>query len=61
MVLEVSNADGGAPDGAVNGSPGHGMVGMRERTRLYGGTFDVRRRDGRYVVRARLPLTVPGE
>lgn len=61
VVLEVSNADGQTPDGAANGSPGHGIVGMRERTRLYGGTLDVRRRDGRYVVHARLPLTAPGE
>ncbi len=42
VTLEVSNADGQTPDGTVNGSPGHGIVGMRERTRLYGGTLEAR-------------------
>jgi hypothetical protein len=33
---------------------------MGERARIYGGSLDVERRDGRFVVRARLPLAGPG-
>jgi signal transduction histidine kinase len=57
VVVEVVNEDRG-PARAVpaDGPPGHGVLGMRERVRLYGGTLDVGRRDGRFVVAARLPL-----
>jgi signal transduction histidine kinase len=34
---------------------GHGLVGMRERAALLGGTLDVRRSDGNFRVHARLP------
>jgi len=53
VVVEVSNADDGATAGDQRG---YGIVGMSERARICGGTFDVDRRDGRYVVCARLPL-----
>jgi signal transduction histidine kinase len=53
--VEVANADSGTAAGR-NGS-GHGLTGMRERARIYGGTLDVTRAGGRFVVRARLPLT----
>ena len=57
VVVEVANDDAA---GAENGNGnGHGIPGMRERARLYGGTLDVLRDDGRYVVRARLPITGP--
>jgi signal transduction histidine kinase len=52
--LEVANADAGPRSGNGNG---HGLTGMRERARIYGGTLDVARGEGRFVVRARLPLT----
>ena len=44
--------------GNTNGAPaGHGIAGMRERTRLYGGTLETGvRPDGGFAVRARLPL-----
>ncbi|MGH2904799.1 MAG: sensor histidine kinase [Solirubrobacteraceae bacterium] len=34
---------------------GHGILGMRERTALLGGSLDAGRRDGRFLLRARLP------
>ncbi len=44
--------------GSTNGGPhGHGITGMRERVRLYGGTLETgRRAEGGFSVRARLPL-----
>jgi signal transduction histidine kinase len=36
---------------------GHGVVGMRERAAMLGGSVDTRADDGRYELRARLPLT----
>ena len=36
-------------------SDGHGIVGMRERTALLGGSFEAAAEDGRFRIRARLP------
>jgi len=60
-AVEVEIGDDGCP---VNGtstppapSSGHGLMGMRERVALYGGTLDVGRRpEGGFLVRARLPI-----
>ncbi len=38
------------------GGGGRGLIGMRERVLLLGGTFDARRRDETYQVHARVPL-----
>jgi signal transduction histidine kinase len=53
VEVEVENAAG--PGGAGGGS-GHGLVGMRERVRVYGGTLETGPHNGGYRVRARLPL-----
>src|SRR6202049_699637 len=56
-ALEVEVLDAGAPlNGHVSGV-GHGLVGMRERAALYGGTLEAGpSSDGGFAVRARLPL-----
>jgi signal transduction histidine kinase len=39
------------------GGGGHGLVGMRERVRIFGGELHTGRRDGGgFEVRARIPL-----
>ena len=58
-ALEVVVADRGASGGADAALPsgGHGLVGMRERVRVYGGELTaLPRPDGGFVVRARIPL-----
>jgi signal transduction histidine kinase len=54
VEVEVANAAGSGGNG--DGS-GHGLVGMRERVRVYGGTLEAGPCDGGgFRVRARLPL-----
>ena len=57
VELEIAD-DGRGPNG---GRParggGHGLVGMRERVALYGGSLDFdRHASGGFLVKARLPL-----
>lgn len=40
---------------------GHGLIGMRERATLLGGTLDARRVDGMFRVRAQLPYAHEGQ
>jgi signal transduction histidine kinase len=55
LELEVANGPGGRANGTAG--TGHGIIGMRERARLYGGTFEAGPQlDGGYRVRATLPL-----
>jgi signal transduction histidine kinase len=42
-------------DGAARPGGGHGLIGMRERADLLGGTFEAGRSDGSYRVCARIP------
>jgi signal transduction histidine kinase len=54
VVVEVVD-DG--PGERRRPSPGHGLIGMRERVELFGGTLEVgTRTEGGFGVRARLPL-----
>ena len=52
-ALELTTADAGG--GVPAGTPGHGLVGMRERAELFGGTLSAGPRDGGFEVRAVLP------
>ena len=57
LELTVADRGGRAPAAAQLPSGGHGIVGMRERVRIYGGELTARPGpDGGFVVRARLPL-----
>jgi signal transduction histidine kinase len=56
-ALEVSVANPLRRDrGAQAGGGGHGVIGMRERATLLGGTLEVGGRNGSFQVHARLPL-----
>ena len=56
LELRVANGVRGNGDGARRGA-GHGLVGMRERAAMLGGRLDAGLHDGRFEVRAELPLT----
>jgi signal transduction histidine kinase len=54
VTLEVADDGVGFDPGAV--TSGFGLVGMRERAELAGGTLDIARHGDRTVVRAQLPV-----
>ena len=54
--IEVSNA---MPAGVAVRGAGRGLVGMRERARVYGGHVTAAPDGDRFTVRARLPRTAP--
>jgi signal transduction histidine kinase len=54
LELTVTNPLG--PGAATRGANGHGIAGMHERTALLGGSLEAGAHDGRFEVRARLPL-----
>lgn len=54
LVIEVVNGDGGDRNGTGGG---HGLIGMRERVMLYGGTLEAGPQPGGgFAVRATMPL-----
>jgi len=57
LDLRVTNSASGDSARRVNG--GHGLIGMRERATLVGGSFDAVRADGSFGVRVRLPYAGP--
>ncbi|MBW3653833.1 MAG: sensor histidine kinase [Actinobacteria bacterium] len=57
VEVEVSNVDPPAATTPNGDDGGYGIAGMSERARICGGTLDAGRRDGRFVVHARLPLS----
>ena len=55
--LEIDVVDDGQGDGAATAGSGYGLVGMRERAALFGGTLTAGpRRGGGFGVHARLPV-----
>jgi signal transduction histidine kinase len=57
LELTVTNPTG---PGALAGADGHGIVGMRERAALLGGSLEAGASDGRFRVRASLPYDSEG-
>jgi signal transduction histidine kinase len=56
-ALEVEVADDGIGARAARvGAPGHGLIGLRERAELYGGTFEATADTNGFRVRACIPL-----
>ncbi|MBV8993362.1 MAG: hypothetical protein JO287_06595 [Pseudonocardiales bacterium] len=56
----VVEDDGPGRSENSSAQPGHGLVGMRERAALFGGTFTAGNRvGGGFEVRAHLPLVQP--
>src|SRR5438874_341938 len=56
-ALELDVVDDGRGQAKSRNGSGHGLIGMRERVALYGGTLEAGTRDGGgYAVRARLPF-----
>ena len=56
-ALEVTVSDRGGTTRSSLPEGGHGIVGMKERVKVYGGELTaLPRPDGGFVVRARIPL-----
>jgi signal transduction histidine kinase len=53
--LEIAVTNPAAPDAPARDGGGHGIVGMRERAQLLGGTLEAGADNGAFRLRARLP------
>src|SRR6266540_722655 len=56
-MLELAVSNPPAPGSAARDGGGHGIIGMRERAQLLGGSVEAGASDGRFRLRARLPYT----
>jgi signal transduction histidine kinase len=54
LCVEVRNA--GGRGARADGGGGHGLIGMRERVRMHGGSLEAEPTPDGFLVRARLPL-----
>jgi len=55
--LRIEVRDNGRGAAARNGGSGHGLIGIRERVKLYGGEMSTGSADNGFVLTARLPVT----
>lgn len=56
VALEVRDSGGHRPEGALSGSgSGYGLLGMRERAELMGGTLEAGPGEEGFVVSLRVP------
>jgi len=60
-MLELAVTNRTVEPASVRDGGGHGLVGMRERAHLLGGSVEAGARDGRFRLRARLPYAEAGE
>jgi signal transduction histidine kinase len=60
-MLEITVTNPTAPASIARAGGGHGLVGMRERAHLLGGSVEAGGRDGCFRVRARLPYAEASE
>jgi signal transduction histidine kinase len=58
-ALEVTISNAALAQSAPRANGGHGLIGMRERATLLGGSLEVERANGSFCVRARLPYGEP--
>ena len=54
-AVELSVTNPVVPDDAPRSRGGHGLIGMRERATLLGGSLDAERANGTFRIRARIP------
>jgi signal transduction histidine kinase len=58
-ALELTISNPAPAENAPRSNGGHGLIGMHERATLLGGSFDAKRTNGDFQVRARLPYRGP--